>query len=801
MINLAQQNTAARSTKTTNDTINNRRMLIQRSVSIDEPVPSFSSPPNVSGLRITMPKRTTTTERVLPTVSELKQDDSDEKHDVTECNTNTLAWVSPDGPLSPIARDHVHTYSSDTVSTIITSPGSSADHLLAFYVPLSPINKEQELRNESYPYHACASSGDSLLSDQDIQQIMDQVIVQCAGKHPKGGNNGLPQNNKSHSNNAQNAGQHQDQSNGQNNASNNQNNNDPNDSGGSANNGGNGNEDDDDKKRDNRGKMDQNDDEEEQEEEEEEEKKEEDIPPPIRTNMIMSRSKSNGIHVRNDPKQYNYTPHVGYRAQGYIKISMRLTQEKIPQNIGERIANVYDFVDKLTGIARYDGTIVELPNGLLFNYGFHHKHSGEVLYLVAHKAKRNGTYFMKDEVYTQYQIYQMFGLKAHELPQSWYTLNSITFMMHKMNDIFRNSAAVCQQCIFKTKWHKLPVFHTMNSNKEIKEYNKQRLTFSITKTEFIDVVERFVHHESQCAPLIPVIMFNCNGYRVEYIQIVRIRNDSDIGISYVYNPNKNCIKATGIHLNRENILHQHQLADPYHDCHCLDSFQSIIDDLHIGNPDDDKNRVKDLQKKNCALKKKNEDLTAQMKEMDALKIENEMLKKLVLEHMNQANTMTPPALNMMTPPVPVITPVTSNFVALNTPSSISLTPMVTPTTITAYNSAYFTPSLTNNTNIVTPQSNAVNPHPVTFGQYANRVAAYHHCNVSTSTHSNHSNQYVTTAMSPQSRSSRSMSNSMSNNQANFAQFLGTNSNPNVQRNSYCNNSTSFNQNINKSRST
>eukprot|EP01083_Nonionella_stella_P240519 840735_1 len=298
MINLAQQNTAARSTKTTNDTINNRRMLIQRSVSIDEPVPSFSSPPNVSGLRITMPKRTTTTERVLPTVSELKQDDSDEKHDVTECNTNTLAWVSPDGPLSPIARDHVHTYSSDTVSTIITSPGSSADHLLAFYVPLSPINKEQELRNESYPYHACASSGDSLLSDQDIQQIMDQVIVQCAGKHPKGGNNGLPQNNKSHSN-AQNAGQHQDQSNGQNNASNNQNNNDPNDSGGSANNGSD--DDDDDKKRDNRGKMDQNDDEEEQEEEEEEEKKEEDIPPPIRTNMIMSRSKSNGIHVRNDP--------------------------------------------------------------------------------------------------------------------------------------------------------------------------------------------------------------------------------------------------------------------------------------------------------------------------------------------------------------------------------------------------------------------------------------------------------------------------------------------------------------------
>eukprot|EP01084_Bolivina_argentea_P317958 551323_1 len=165
-----------------------------------------------------------------------------------------------------------------------------------------------------------------------------------------------------------------------------------------------------------------------------------------------------------------------------------------------------------------------------------------------------------------------------------------------MKEIYNgiNDFIVCKNIINKTKWHKLQIFHTIS--------NKQRITFAITKTEFVNILQQFIKN-SNSKELLPIVMFN-NKYRIEYVQIVPLRENIYIGISYIYDTNSG-ITVTGIHLNKNDIINQHQLLSTQHNCHCLDSFKSEIDYLHIGNPDDDKNRCKSLQKTQNKLKSQN----------------------------------------------------------------------------------------------------------------------------------------------------------------------------------------------------
>eukprot|EP01083_Nonionella_stella_P125491 379591_1 len=356
--------------------------------------------------------------------------------------------------------------------------------------------------------------------------------------------------------------------------------------------------------------------------------------------------------INNQIQLFNYAP--SYLRRNQIIISKSLTY-RISNCIREHIENIYDFIGKLTAIAEYDGTVVVTHNrtAKLFNCGFHDKHSDEVVYLVAIANKtvmenqmpmrtQRSLYVLNNATYTQRQLYNMY--KLHQRPKSWYEDNNITHITRKVNEIFL-STDTRRQIIHKTKWHKMRVFHPQ-TKMQIKEYNKRRVTFSISKTEFIDTFTHFVDNERGVKPLIPIIMFATadNGYRVEYIQFVSIREDSDIGISYVYNHRKNTIQPSGIHLNKNNILHQHQLADPHHDCHCLDEFRSIIDDLHIGNPDEDKNRCKDLQKRlKClqkSIRKKQVKHQHGVENLElALKLRSEFIRDEQLKHKDEIKNL------------------------------------------------------------------------------------------------------------------------------------------------------------------
>eukprot|EP01084_Bolivina_argentea_P066945 122033_1 len=708
---------------------------IQKSISVEEPMPSsFPSEPSAGSHHFLHHKRNVSDLRVfvfeseLETVSETFHHDPQHKsmHEYATY-TNLAALSSPDS-TSPFTREHVHTYSNGTTSTVLTSPGSVTD---ANYIPLSPINREQAHRNI-----VRQNSFDRIMCE--IPTIVDEVITKCNSDHAA--------NNASNTHNAQ--GYNNPNGNG-----NNDNQHQGNNSGGGSGSGcpnnhsnhsgsGGG---DDEKKKDNDHHMDADDDDDEatkkpKKKEDKKEQKEDANERKLNRNAVpfipiaeRDRSKSaNAVptlstidehNILNLPTlpatsmsapmmpmpspvlpnklaplfdrdyndqedvkqrsvscesnaQWGYTPAALHRAQGWIKIPKVLTTTIIPDRIAQSPLNPYDFMDKSTGIAMCNdnAAFVFNDNVIVLNYGFRDKHSNKSLYVVAEKhaartkSKRNCKYSMHERLYTRDELCDLY--KPRRVPRPNH--QTLMDLSHKVNQIFDNPAALCAKYIFRTKWHKLPVFHGMNNDKK---YNKQRLTFAMTKTEFISVVQRYVHNNHN--DVIPIVMFNGNGCRVEYVQIVQIRPNIAIGISYTYNTAKKSIKATGIHLDKNNIMRQHQLCSPQHHCTCLDGFHSDIDDLHIGNPDDDKNRVKDLKKKNDGL---NDQLKGKKKRINALEMKNRTLEdqlRQLTQYIRAQNIQ-----NMYSNVPPAISPLCPQYIEVVTPQSLSIS--VTPSSYYNY---------------------------------------------------------------------------------------------------------------------
>eukprot|EP01083_Nonionella_stella_P051049 135562_1 len=390
------------------------------------------------------------------------------------------------------------------------------------------------------------------------------------------------------------------------------------------------------------------------EEDEDKEDDEDDEDAPLKS--TMHKSKSCGAQPKRHMFDYNPDP---FSTKRSVRMPKKLTQVVIPECVKELIADAYDFITKITAMVllslsqkEYDDYVVDVGDHMILNYGFHDRNTGEVLYLVAVKGCNN-VYTLGDVLYTKRALCDIYQLHHHQLPKSWHQQNDMKHMMNQVNYGFNETFRLSYLC--SVQWHRLPIFRVMN--------NKQRITFSITKPEFIECLKNWWRMNKNCT-LIPIIMFNGNGYRVEYVQIVRIRDGIDIGVSYVY---RNGFQATGIHLNKAHLLRQHQLADPHHKCHCLDGFESIIDDLHIGNADDDKNRVKDLQNKYRILKQKHNSCESQDNLVNQLRSENAFLKNeinplkgqlqclnnLLLLHMSQRrpstsnSTLTPPSGNFL----------------------------------------------------------------------------------------------------------------------------------------------------------
>jgi len=112
-----------------------------------------------------------------------------------------------------------------------------------------------------------------------------------------------------------------------------------------------------------------------------------------------------------------------------------------------------------------------------------------------------------------------------------------------------------------------------------------------------DQKESDTHEQSHAHDLIAIVMFNESQCWIEFVKIFTICSN-DIGVSFKYDPDKDKTFVTGIHLDKQKILDNHQLLFPDHECHCLDDFVCNIDELrilkHLGS---DKQRAQSFKQK------------------------------------------------------------------------------------------------------------------------------------------------------------------------------------------------------------
>eukprot|EP01083_Nonionella_stella_P093618 262422_1 len=326
-------------------------------------------------------------------------------------------------------------------------------------------------------------------------------------------------------------------------------------------------------------------------------------------NAIISKGESKSKRKRNRKPKQNatnidlYPMRTTRRAKGNIQISKELLEHIIPDTIKETISNVYAYLDRSIAMQYNDGEIIDgeiidhVNNSLYYeiiNCDFHETKSDEPLFCVVethplNDAKNSNKYSLKmrDHLFTRKELSQM-NLHSVILPESSRTKLQNTERNHIQNMHTDSNTQTWDDMLSACAWSQVPVF--------TQPEHKQRVTLSISTQLLNRIVIEAMDNKHN---LIPIVMFDERSHWMEYICVVHIQKDMDIGIALKYA--KYGLRITGIHLDKAMILEQHELVLP-HKCECLDGFKSIINDIHVGNADDLLNKLKDYQKRYETLK-------------------------------------------------------------------------------------------------------------------------------------------------------------------------------------------------------
>eukprot|EP01084_Bolivina_argentea_P106699 190881_1 len=269
-----------------------------------------------------------------------------------------------------------------------------------------------------------------------------------------------------------------------------------------------------------------------------------------------------------------------------IKISKKWTNT-IHSLIQENIDNIYAYMMKsLPMVEKYIKFFVVKNNRIgIINFDFHCEKSNKILYTTITQIKNDSTYKfeMNNTLVTEDEIKNVYDIDLNKLPLSSKTIEQHVATQTAQRILHSFSSSKALQLIFhneKFKWHKIRILARRSSEKE--------LTLSLTKQELLKSFrEYFKQFELNKMKLIPIAMFNKTDYWIEHILIVRLQDNIDIGISFMYNETfENNMRVNGIHLDKQYIKSQHMLVNPNHDCHCLDGFNSCITRLQIGSVSD-----------------------------------------------------------------------------------------------------------------------------------------------------------------------------------------------------------------------
>eukprot|EP01084_Bolivina_argentea_P272461 463908_1 len=310
------------------------------------------------------------------------------------------------------------------------------------------------------------------------------------------------------------------------------------------------------------------------------------------------KGKKKGKRRRNNNCEWSYeaASNCMYRAKGNVLISKQMTNDIIPKRIAEKISQLWQFVDKSSVMSKQ-------CDCRIMCFDFHDAQNGDKLYCVcdSDEMNTNHKWKMRNALYTACQIECEFGIASSQLPVSiresmqW---KADLDTQQKIRSILLNFEKMSEM-IGRIKWHKVEV--------QARHHKKKRMTLAVTCEEFVKNLDRINENmNNEELQLVPVIMFQhaTAAYRMEFVWIVRLDGDINIGISLRYDSARDQIEICGIHLDKTYIANQSELVS--HEYAQFD-FESNITNLHIGNPDDLLNRVKDLQKRNQDLKsEKNE---------------------------------------------------------------------------------------------------------------------------------------------------------------------------------------------------
>jgi len=324
-------------------------------------------------------------------------------------------------------------------------------------------------------------------------------------------------------------------------------------------------------------------------------------------------SRSRYITKLNDNNIYSYEPRRDIRIESFIWVPAKFTEETLPSSIRETFSNLYKYLDKSTAMQyhfqrqlQFDGEKIRI-----FNYDLHDKSTNEVLYFVAQSQKRRNGYEWKlvNKLFTKEEIMVKYRIRSFELPQSSRINSEFGNMMNIQKQIMAQHASICTKLTEK-EWQRIIPIHN-------NEYSTQkRMTYSMTPQMFKQAIKDCIDSQNGQAELIPIVMFYGDKFKLCFIHIIQLDDHINIGISYIYNQQKQCIEINGIHLKKDRIQQQHELAVPgcAGNCRCLNGFVSCIDVLHIGNPDDAQNK---LNGKKHEIDAKNEEIK---------RLENELAK-------------------------------------------------------------------------------------------------------------------------------------------------------------------------------
>ena len=291
--------------------------------------------------------------------------------------------------------------------------------------------------------------------------------------------------------------------------------------------------------------------------------------------------------------QHNYDPPISQTARGNIVIHRQITTKLIPGRVDVKcIKDLYSYLDKLTALQwnKDDDYKHDVGDIKVMDYDLYEEKTKEKVYCLIKrqdesiKSSRKYKWIMDKILYNKAQL-QAMGITRLPLLRSIQFIASLGQNKSNIDEMMKRDINAKIQSIAFCK---------------IDIYNKQRvkkndgLKWVLSAKKFREYCENNRNWES-----ILIVMSYQNNQNmakcIEYLSIIKTESGKcDIGVSVKHKKANDSLFITGLHIDKQAILEQHQLAMPYkhnQNCKCLDSWDDTSNITHLVIGDVNQHRI------------------------------------------------------------------------------------------------------------------------------------------------------------------------------------------------------------------